>query len=211
MDIYHLIWVFIPVLVLGAYFFSRSLLFWRNESTHLFGATSRRCFEAVGFLLLPMLFGVFLALPFFRYFVKIRPSPLRISLSEFSDIESSRAGILMPPRKAADLSGVVHAVTAQSTKDDFIFDMTGSYFNFLADRKCLVRTNFFPGLATSEDIAEVAMRLLLFKPRIVVTSKEANEVFSCYYPEIYRLVNTRYRPEGSYGPFRVCTLKEEFL
>lgn len=213
MDIYHLIWVFTPVLILGTYFLFRSARFWDNKSADSFGKTSSGWLKAFSTLLFPILFGAFLALPFFKYFIEINRSPFRIARSKFSDIESDRARILMPPQKAADLSDVVRAIESKSSKDDFLFDMTGSYFNFLADRKTPVggRTNFFPGLSTPQDVAEVEIRLLLLKPRIVVSSIEADKVYSCYYPEIHRMIISRYKPAGSYGPFIVRTLKEKFL
>ncbi len=194
-DIYHLIWVMPPVMALGSVFLFRSTQYWGVTSANEKASRWLSRIKLVPALVLPCVVGVFFGMPFFTYFFRLQLSPLRVSVREFADIESPRAGVLMPKHRAKAVSVVVNFVTGYSRPEEFIFDMTGSFFYFLADRRSPVRWGHFsfPDFLSEEDVATIIERLKELRPGIIVSSHEADRNFSASYPKLFQYIQTNYK------------------
>lgn len=208
-DVYHVLWLMPSVMVLGCGLGFLSLQYWERKHRSVLRSWSRYG-SLISMLLLAALLFFFFGLPLLTYLVEINPSPLRIHVRQFSDIRSPRAGILMPKHRADALSEVVSFLTHHTESDEYIFDMTGSFFYFLADRPNPTRWCHFsyPQFMTSADVAEILHQLERLKPGIIVSSYEADRNFSLSYPELHRYIRNHYRIMKTSQEYIILVLNE---
>jgi hypothetical protein len=210
MDIYHLIWISAPVMVLGGIFIFRSLEMWESKSNRVFTTCWQKTARCCPTLIIPLFVALFFGLPILNLFVRINTSPFQVRIAEFSDINSDRAGILMPEPRATSISEVVGFIESQTAPDEFVFDMTGSFFHFLADRRNPTPwPAFTPSFISPQDIDEIKRDLETLGPRIAVTSTVADWWLSSNFPDLYRFIYSRYEPVRLFGKYAVLVLREE--
>lgn len=207
MELYHLIWIMAPVTILGGVLLFRAAEFW-NISGNSFLPGWRTVMKSLSLILIPLFVGVFFGMPMFRYFFEVDASPFAIRPRRFADINSNRAGILMPAERANAISEIVQCIEANTRPDDFIFDMTGSFFYFLANRRNPTKWGHFafPRFFSQHDIQEIKFDLEATTPKAVVISYEAEKRFTSAYPELYRYIRRRYRPAKCSGEYCVLLL-----
>jgi hypothetical protein len=207
MEVRHFLWCMAPVVVLGGVFIFRSLNFW--ETTPLDGrlAFQKKTIRACLAFIVPAYLALFLGLPLFNFFIKINVSPVHMRVAEFSDINSPRGGVLMPKDLSADLNATIHFIESRTDPKEFIFDMTGSFFYFLTDRRNPIKWgHFYAGFLSERDIQEIEHTLDNLRPSIVVTSTAGDLRLSSAYPELYRHINSRYKPLENFGRYRILSL-----
>ncbi|MBI4832466.1 MAG: hypothetical protein HY801_13145, partial [Candidatus Lindowbacteria bacterium] len=157
--IYHFMWGLTPAIMLGGYFIFRSLKFWESDRNAV-PAPWQKPLRTFSFLAFPVYFTLFLALPIVDYFIDISASPFRIRISQFSDISGRRGGIFMAKSRASDLSAVIDFIGSHTRPGDYIFDMTGSFFYFLTDRRNPTGwESLYGGVLYLEDVGEIRRRL----------------------------------------------------
>jgi hypothetical protein len=199
-------WILPPVLMLAGVLFFRTFQTWKIGGP--FSPSWQNLIKGISLIVFPLYLIILFGFPVFTYFVKIDPSQFRLQLSKFSDIRSARAGILMPAERARMFSGVIGFIQTNTQPTDFIFDMTGSFFYFLSDRRAPTKWGTFmhPRFFSQEVLQEIEFDLETTKPKVVVFSKEAERRFSTFYPNLYHYIRSRYRPAAFFGEYGVLVL-----
>ncbi|MBI4833016.1 MAG: glycosyltransferase family 39 protein [Candidatus Lindowbacteria bacterium] len=203
-EIYHLIWIMPPIALLGAVFLHRSIGFWNADAVY-WRKIPAYCLA----MIVPIFFALFFCLPIFRFFVEVDVNPLRARLNEFSDIGTRRGGVLMPKRRADSIRAVVNFVEANTEREDYVLDMTGSLFNFLADRRNPTRWGiFYRGLLSPNDVQRITYDLDATRPRAIVNSTWGEYTFYNFYRGLYWHFYSNYEPTQTFLEYQVMLRRE---
>ncbi|RJP23500.1 MAG: hypothetical protein C4520_05960 [Candidatus Abyssobacteria bacterium SURF_5] len=207
MEAYHLIWNMIPVVILVLVFLSRSVDFWRKEQASVFFGD--KLLRGISASIVPLFIAAFFGLPMLNFFVKIELFPPHIAPARFDEIDSARAGIVMPEEQAHGMNGALRFIASQTSPDEYILDGTGSLFYFLSDRQNPTGWFYYETvLLTPADIIQYKMSVEQRKPRVAVTSYASEIHLSHSLPEIYEYFLTEYRPIMMSGDYRLWVLKD---
>ncbi|GAB4343217.1 MAG: hypothetical protein Kow0099_21500 [Candidatus Abyssubacteria bacterium] len=207
-DTLHFIWNMVPVVLLGGVLVYRSVALWRDEIAAC-SSVWKSTLRSMSVLPLPLLLLLFFGLPIFNLFVRVQSAPFRVSFTRFADLDSPRAGVLMPEPKAADMNAVIEYINSHTAPDEHMLDVTGSLFYFLTDRPNPVPFgHFVQGFLSHQDMAEALRALETVKPRLAVVSYAADLHLTIHWPYFHRYLNSQYSVVKECGDYRLLVRNE---
>jgi hypothetical protein len=211
MEIYHLIWVMPPVILLGSLFIYRSVAYWKT-GRKLNGGTFLNGVGRLSVLIIPVYLLYLFCMPLVKSFLLVESGPLRIHIIEQSVLDIPNGKVVMKKVRADSIEEVVHVVESQTQPKDYIFDMTGTFFNFLTERRNPTRWGvYYRGFLSAEDIAQIERDLERTKPKIVVNSSWGERNFYYNYPDLYTYIYRKYSVAETFLEYQIMQRRDDAL
>jgi hypothetical protein len=207
-DANHLLWAFQPAFILLVFLGSRLSESLRARAGS--PAERRLVSLALGGMALALVGLQFSAVV--AHFVTLRPPFARV---EYALVDRERVDVYARPEIAETLRAVSEAIVARSGEGDALFDVSGSFFNFMTGRPNPTRHDaMWPTFLSKKDQRKLIEDLRMHRPAVIVRDEAAEQtpMFQARsvlkaYPTVFEFIGAHYERTLQIGAYRLWELK----